>query len=187
VIWVWSGVLAWAQHEQPRLLADIAPGEASSGGQTLQPNLLVIEGDVWFSAFRDTRELWKTDGSPEGTIRVGSVDGPIFSGISLGNKILFVQIRRNALIAVDRETLEIEELGGEFRRIEPWLYRIEEHVYFACTFEGTLFSLCRTDGTVEGTVRISTPSGISATPVAAGRLGNSLLRCMSLPSERQCC
>ncbi len=76
----------------PALLKDILPGQTGSHPRDFVP----FQGEVWFSASdgQNGRELWKTDGTPAGTVlvvdlAVGSA-GSAPSGLAVqGNRLYF--------------------------------------------------------------------------------------------------
>ena len=82
------------------LLKDINPGNNNSVSNSLQPSSCVFNGKLYFIASNDTSkgEIWKTDGTSNGTERVTNfLDGRTTELTSAGDHIFFLIIENDFL------------------------------------------------------------------------------------------
>ncbi|HYH96537.1 ELWxxDGT repeat protein [Hyalangium sp.] len=129
----------------PSLLADLAPGTESAA-----PGHFMQAGDTLFFAVnngRGSRELWKTDGTAAGTVRVKSASipfGPYGPSVSLSAS-------------------------------HTW-GAVDGALYFTDHVNGGLATLWRSDGTEAGTQQVRDSSGnyLNST-IRSGALGNALI------------
>jgi ELWxxDGT repeat protein len=142
------------------MLKDIAPGPASS----LSWNAKIIEcaGQVYFSGYDGaTTNLWKTDGTPAGTVLVkGPLPQADDSGpmVALGTKVVFSGYDPSSgwelwiTDGTSAGTTLITDLvpGPESPFLEE-LVAYKGKVYFAATTSATGRELWVTDGTAAGT------------------------------------
>lgn len=178
----------------PYLVRDINAGPGDSG-----PAELVELGDVILFSARDGEvpdgpghgiELWKSDGSAEGTVMVkdivpGSRSGFPFEFAPLAGRLLFGVLHDESgnerLLITDgtavgthrvRDGLSVStvQLGRLFQVVQG-------KAYFGGSEQGREpYQLWRTDGTSEGTERVSDPpiSGGPSNPVALTPAGHKL-------------
>lgn len=139
-----------------QLVKDINPGTVSSS----PTSLTIFNGAVWFTAqsspFLDKAELWRTDGTEEGTVRVSSlgVDGTAdwISLLGVLNGSLYVNFSDSYRTPEATRGLWCTDgtPEGTVRLINKGAHSILQHagqVYF-----WTNWSLWKTDGTPTGTV-----------------------------------
>jgi ELWxxDGT repeat protein len=140
----------------PYIVKDINPGSESS-----YPDLFVnLNGTLFFMASSPEygQELWKSDGTPEGTAMVKDiVEGTEGSGISrlkkVGNKVFFVTTNTpNTQLWVSNG-----EESGTFMLKEIIVNNFIIDVNGTAFFDGTDdhgTELWKSDGTVEGTIQV---------------------------------
>lgn len=169
-----------ASGQNARLLGDLNTSQGGGGGP--QDAGLGVGGDTiayfLFSDVLNLTEVWRTDGTPEGTWPLGDMPYPVTNiyGVA-GNSIIF---ENNTVTAANHG------VRGEFEAIMPRSYPIQrpgrlnttswlphasvdDKLYFvAGMFTPSQQSLHVTDGTAAGTHTVWTPDfGLSVSAVAA--------------------
>ena len=131
------------------------------------PILASLGDDVLFAAVDDTGQgLWKSDGTLEGTARIVNISGIAPNGSNafdftrFNNRVLFraddprTQDDDHALWASDGTLAGTTQVGPEAGRLEPWAFTRGGSRVFFLSFSGA-FRIWETDGTEEGTVRVT--------------------------------
>lgn len=165
----------------PYLISDINPQVTGVGSE---PRFFTAIGSLSFfsAATAETgRELWVTDGTPEGTRMVietlpGSIGSILSRAGTIGNSLLMALAEPNGaavyatdgtaegtrrLITVNSFATAAGSLGG--------------FAYFVSSTSATGTELFRTNGTAAGTSVIDlNPGAVSSSPVFAGVINNAL-------------
>jgi ELWxxDGT repeat protein len=166
-------------------VATLVPGFPTGSSLNYPAGLTDVDGTL-FVATGWPSELWKTDGTPEGTVRVQTLPTTyIERGASFGLAGKFVYWQRNAqslptLWSIDGATSETTSLLTMTRGAVFWVPPIpagavlNDRLYFVVgDSQGT--RLWSTDGTIAGTTLlkvINSASVVSVSTPAAGALVN---------------
>ena len=160
----------------PTLVADINQMPVGAG-----PRNLTIAGDLGYFAVRDPAgpsgsfgvelSLWKTDGTSEGTVRVGSNDLSLGSSqpsmATIGSTLFFVGSDGTSGFGLwktdgtESGTVRISPEGlslaySSFGPVAPFeLKAVGSTLFFVARDEDSGQELWKTDGTPEGTVQVS--------------------------------
>lgn len=181
--------------EKPYLVIDL-PGNYQVDSLSFaytSPIWTTIDGTAWFGASRQPlqEEVWRTDGTPEGTVQVtnvggtkrGHADGP-YVGFVNGRLIYAGYYGERRLFALPADGTVPVILATIAR--PKWEARITPgpvmngYLYFAATFDYRQgFELWRTDGTTAGTTCLDlypgSPDSLNlVSPLAPIRIGDSL-------------
>jgi ELWxxDGT repeat protein len=173
-------------------ISDGTPGGTVELAETLGKDFADIDGTVYFSGnvklndFYAGRELWRTDGTKEGTVFVKDINtGIAYSGLSsdpngfiaIGGKVVFAassEFNGRELWMTDgtpddtREVKDINPAGGSF---PAQFVRLGEYVYFTAHDPTHDTELWRTDGTAEGTQLVKDIDGLGRQPGQTMSLG----------------
>jgi ELWxxDGT repeat protein len=161
-LWVTNGTAAGTSF-----LRDINPGAPSSSpGSCAGPEMVVLNGFAYFAADDGTSgiELWRSDGTANGTQRVMDVEagasssGPCnfavfnghvyFAATSAGDTELW---RTDGTAAGTVQVANIHPTGSSLPRA---LLVYQNALYFAAVGPDTLYYLYRSDGTAAGTTQV---------------------------------
>ncbi len=199
--WLAAGLIALAllapvrgrAEEPPYLVKDIFPGRDPNAKS--HPGGFVVLGDVVLFSADDGEhgyELWRTDGSAEGTVLVKDIAPGPTSGLSVGASIIPISTDVAVFAAFDADHgLELWRSDGTadgtmlIKDINPgsassvyysWLFFWNDTVYFSATDEATGAELWRTDGTPSGTIQVAdiNPGPASSTPGGFTASGDTL-------------
>ncbi|HYO69445.1 MAG TPA: ELWxxDGT repeat protein, partial [Archangium sp.] len=163
------------------------------------PTLLVRMGDAVFFTRQSRRnysdhELWKTDGTKEGTVLVKSVTGPPLGWkpkhlTAVGNRLFFVAeagIVQEVLWTSDGTgpgTSLVTNLGSGSLTSFKHLVAVGEQLYFWAVTGTRGYELWKSDGTAANTLPLKYVTGdISAAQTAA--VGNTLFFFVTPSSDR---
>jgi ELWxxDGT repeat protein len=170
----------------PRLVVEI---NSSSNGSN--PRYLTAVGDTLFFVANDGsngRELWKSDGTADGTVRIADINpgGSSSSPSSLaavGNTLFFVaddgssgrELWKSDGTAAG--TVRVADIRAGSSGSNPSsLTAIDDTLFFVSNDGSSGFELWKSDGTADGTVRIAdiNPGGSSSSPSSLAAVGNTL-------------
>jgi len=172
-LWKSDGTAAGTQ-----MLIDLSqPGMGHSGSS--DPEQLSVVGNTLFftanTGANDGRELWKSDGTAAGTVRVKDIGAGWISGIELGsplvvaNGLLFFAATNNSLGGFElwksdgtaAGTVLVKDIWGGSSGSHPrWITNLNGTLYFAASdgtpgpFGNSGAELWKSDGTAVGTVRV---------------------------------
>ncbi|QRN95204.1 hypothetical protein JRI60_39995 [Archangium violaceum] len=183
-----------------RLVKDIAPGSADASPFNLKlvgDTLLFLRVVPATPSTPERTELWKSDGTEAGTVRVkdlGPESSLIFSQTIVGDTLFFVL--SDPEHGSELWKTDGTEAGtGLVRDIRPGadssfpfhLTAVGPYVFFTVTTETNGSELWRSDGTPAGTVRVETlsPGPESFNPRLLGPIGNCLYLTLSDPSDHR--
>jgi ELWxxDGT repeat protein/VCBS repeat-containing protein len=184
------------------LLKDINPGSASSVASTSSSNYAGVGNTMFFGATDGSvapahgRELWKSDGTPAGTVLVKDIKPGTSNSLSalpnltaLGNTLLFQAddgVNGTELWKSDGTeagTVMVKDIApGTFGSPEtgftpyssfPANFAVAGATAYFGASDGLGTELWKTDGTEAGTVRVSAPGTLSI-PQTLTVVGNSL-------------
>ncbi len=190
-----NGSELWKSDGTPAgtaLLKDILPGLSGSKPKSSTPQELTVIGNIaYFTASIGTvgRELWKTDGTPAGTVRVKDLyEGTITSEgpselVAVGSALYFTMFKAasgNELWKSDGT----ESGTGIVRDIFPGsgsshpdhLTNVDGKLYFVANDGVSGTELWMSDGTPEGTLLISDvqPGAMGSSPQTLTNVGGAL-------------
>ncbi len=146
------------------MVKDIWEGSQQSYLNLRKGETVELNGSLFFGAANEILgyELWKTDGTEEGTVPITDINPQGNSGVSnltlLDKRILFTAqdgSSGNELWSTDGTidgTMMIKDIyPGEKSGITSGFIKYKDHIYFQGEGEGLGRELWRTDGTKEGT------------------------------------
>lgn len=145
-------------HQGTRMVADIAPGPASS----TPTDLVMYKGSLYFSA---AGGLWKSDGTPEGTVRVSDVANP--TQLTVVHRTLYFVSdtepygrelwHTDGTGAGTKLARDIRpETAGESADSDPdSMISYGGHVFFRANDGTHGYELWHSDGTVRGTIMLN--------------------------------
>ena len=149
------------------LVKDIIPGDNGSAPSGLAAT---ADGTVFFSASRPTengsqdRELWKTDGTAEGTVLVRDISPSVVNGstpvllTAVGNTLYFIAndnvhgVELWKSDGTEASTVLVKDVAPGFA--SPMIIELIAfggNLYFLAAAEGGAFQVWRSDGTEAGT------------------------------------
>jgi ELWxxDGT repeat protein len=154
---------------------DISAGAASAFGETL-PELINVSGVLYFVANDGLsgRELWKSDGSESGTVRVkdirtGAIGAVPFSLVDVAGTLYFAANDGPAghelwkSDGTESGTLRVKDIRpgsgsslGYLPSVQqsPFMTNVNGSLYFQANDGVTGYELWKSDGTTAGTVRV---------------------------------
>lgn len=152
----------------------LLPGERSHF-----TSFTIINGFVFHFKGEDTTEFWKTDGTPQGTVRLRT-GGPnpedlqLLSAIGVGTGLFFTDDNRqddlelwysDGTVAGTRLIKDLRAFG-ESAEISGWA-DVDGRLIFSLVNAGEFSGIWKSDGTAEGTVLVKSSS--SASVLASGQ------------------
>lgn len=151
-LWVTDGTDAGT-----KLFADLNPGPAGSNPQSLTSAGPFLYFEVHYYFTEPEAELWRTDGSPQGTQKIRAGFRDIFEMVPFQNGVIFAGVTDQSGAHIwksDGTDAGTISLGGQLEYFAQ-LFNAGAVVYFSGSDSATGTELWSTDGTAEGTKLVS--------------------------------
>ncbi len=120
-------------------------------------NMIHFDGHIYFSMASHNASIWKSDGTDEGTVLIYQGGGTIHEFIVLDNTL--IARANNDLINIDADANEYNTVYNS-GYISSFLVRFGNYIYFNNGGNND-YGIWRTDGTIEGTSKITDIVGSS--------------------------
>lgn len=122
------------------------------------PRMVDLNGTLFFSSFNG---LWQTDGSVAGTVKLATLDSPVFAMVALGDSVYLFAFtgvcKYSSSAGLEQISPVMASLNGVFN----------DRIYFTASADSS-YELWSSDGTTQGTAPLRDISTGSELPLGPG-------------------